>query len=86
MSLELPYRAHLRIQNFRNGRGAKFYPKFFNDLFRRFPKNFPIPPKCRLSPKIYDDLFLVNDLFRVLMSYFSVGGQIRSRHRYGRGA
>jgi len=46
-------------------RGAKFLPKFFNDVFLGVSrKNFNIFPKnCHLSPKISDDLFLVIDLF-----------------------
>src|SRR6218665_3243404 len=67
-------------------RGATFLPKFLNDLFLGVSrKNFSIFPKnFHLSPKISDDLFLVIDLlFNVFNVVFSVGGQIRSRHRYG---
>ena len=49
-------------------------PKFLNDLFKRFPKNFCISSKkFHLSPKISDDLFLVIDLFHVLNALFFVG-------------
>jgi len=61
-----------------------------NDLSLGVPDKisaFP-PQNChQISPKISDDLFLflVIDHFNVLMWYFSVGGQIRSRQRYGGG-
>src|SRR6218665_1135686 len=55
-----------------------FSRNIFNDLFlgvsekkfRHFPQKFHL----HVSPKISDDLFLVIDLFRVLICYFSVGG------------
>src|SRR6218665_4157060 len=57
-------------------RGAKFLPKFLNDLFLGVSrKNFIIfPQNFHLSPKISDDLFLVIDLlFNVFNVVFSVG-------------
>src|SRR6218665_3707003 len=67
--------------------GAKFLPKFFNDVFRRFSKNFCISPKNLIYlPKFLMMTFFSHRPFSCFMWYFfPVGGQIRSRHRYGGG-
>ena len=44
----------------------------FSEIFERpflglSRKNVSIPPKSHLTPKISDDLFLVVDLFNILM-------------------
>src|SRR6218665_2382035 len=68
-------------------RGAKFLSKFLNDLFLGVSrKNFIVSPKYVIHlPKLLMIFLLVIDLFHVLMCYSSVGGQIRSRHRYAGG-
>src|SRR6218665_631718 len=50
-------------------RGAKFYPKFLNDLFRRFPTKFQhFPPKIFIYlSKFLMTFFLVIDLSNVRM-------------------
>src|SRR6218665_4218473 len=63
--------------------GGQISEKIFRRPFLGVsPKISPFPPQNSIYLfKISDDFFLVIDLFVFYIWYFSMGGQIRSRHR-----
>src|SRR6218665_1260862 len=65
--------------------GAKFLTKFFNNLFLGISrKNFFIPKKFHMYlQKFLTTFFFSHRPFLCFLWYFSIGGQICSRHRYG---